>query len=559
MALALAAEDRIAVELHHDERSASFMALGQGLATGVPALLLCTSGTAAAEFHPAVVEAHQAGVPLLVITADRPPELQGVGAPQTIDQREIFGKSVRWYCEPGPATEGGTEWWRALATDAWVRTGGTPPGPVHLNLAFREPLVGTARELPPVVPKPDGQELRRTVGAHWNLPDEELGQLVAACAGRRGIIVAGVRAGRTERDREALLALAEQLRWPVLADAQSGCRVTRNCVISRFDPLLREPNWAAALRPEVVLRVGGLLSSKVTGNWLAQSGAMQIGIDSLGLIPDPDRVLVRSLVADVGELCDRLAALGPAPAPTSWLRSWATADGVAGQAVEAVFDGQFSLTEPGAVVAVATRMGPGKLMVSSSMPVRDLEWFAPSRNDVTVFSNRGANGIDGVTSTAIGIALTGGRTTLIIGDVAFLHDSNALLGLRRRDVDLCIVVIDNDGGGIFSFSRSGRRSLRTRLSRSMELPMAWTSLPSPMSTVFPPNAWEPERGLPQLFADTEAPLASWWWVPVTAMPMLQLTPRLLRRLHQRSGRLPNRSMIRNDSGTSKSDAVTVIS
>ncbi|MFM7068155.1 MAG: 2-succinyl-5-enolpyruvyl-6-hydroxy-3-cyclohexene-1-carboxylic-acid synthase, partial [Actinomycetes bacterium] len=226
MAVALLEHPDLHVELHHDERSAAFTALGVGLATKTPALLLCTSGTAAAEFHPAVVEAHQAGVPMIVITADRPAELQGVGAPQTIDQRNLYGPAVRWYCEPGAPEAGGSAWWRDLAADAWLRTGGTPPGPVHLNLAFREPLVGAAGPLPP---RPAVEAVRVT-GAGWHLPDEELGRLAEALDGRSGVIVAGARAGSTETDRQALLSLAETLGWPVLADPTSGCRVGHRSV-----------------------------------------------------------------------------------------------------------------------------------------------------------------------------------------------------------------------------------------------------------------------------------------------------------------------------------------
>jgi len=451
MALALAAEDRLEVHVHHDERSAAFMALGIGLRTGEPALVLCTSGTAAVELHPAVVEAHQAGVPMLVVTADRPPELQGVGAPQTIDQRELYGSSVRWYCEPGAPEPGGAEWWRDLAVDAWARTGGAPPGPVHLNLAFREPLVGTPGELPPPTPRSANPSTVRAVGPGWNLPDEELGRLLDAVSGRRGVVVAGARAGSRPEDRDALLALAEQLGWPVLAEPTSGCRTSHRAVVAHFDPVLRQSGWAEALRPEFVLRVGGLVASKVTAQWLATSGALQVGLDRFGLVPDPDHQLARSLTADVAEVCRRLAAASPAPAPDGWSTTWRSAEADAAFAIADVFDHQFSLTEPGTVVAAAERVAPGALVVSSSMPVRDLEWFAAPRNDLTAYSNRGANGIDGVTSTAVGVALTGVPTALLVGDVAFLHDTNALLGLAGRDVDLCIVVVDNGGGGIFSF------------------------------------------------------------------------------------------------------------
>ena len=448
MALALATHGRVRVHVFHDERSASFCALGLGLASGRPAVLLCTSGTAAAEFHAAVVEAHQAAVPMVVVTADRPPELQGVGAPQTIDQRDLYGTAVRWFCEPGPPVADGAPWWRDLARDAWTRTLGTTPGPVHLNLAFREPLVGTPGDLPPTrdpLPAP-------VAGASWGLPDEELGRLAGAMGGRRGVIVAGVRAARSTDDAAAVLALADALAWPVLADGPSGCRRDNPAVITAADPILRESGFADRHRPEVVLRVGGLLASTVTNRWLAASGALQFGVDRFGVVPDPDRVLARSFPADVASVCRQLAGVVSSPAPAWWRADWSAAESAARRVIQRELTGRTGAAEPAVAIDVLGLVPPGgTLVVSSSMPVRDLEWFAPARDDVRVLANRGANGIDGVTSTAVGVALTWTPTVLLTGDVAFLHDTNALLGLARRGTTLVIVVVDNDGGGIFSF------------------------------------------------------------------------------------------------------------
>ncbi len=456
VAVALASDERVVTHVVLDERSAAFTALGLGLATGRPALLLCTSGTAAAEFHAAVVEAHQAAVPMLVVTADRPPELHGVWAPQTIDQRELYGGSVRWYCEPGPPSVEGAPWWRDLARDAWTRTLGAVPGPVHLDLAFREPLVGEVGELPPA-----GDALPPArPGAGWALPDEELARLAGAIAGRRGIVVAGVRTVRSDdahaagaaAERDAVIGLARQLGWPVLADAPSGCRVPDPLVVAGFDVLLRHGPTAESLRPEVVLRLGGAPASKVLDGFLAGSGALQVGVDRADRVPDPQRVLARSLHADPVELCRRLAAVAPAPAPAGWAEGWAEAERVSAAAVSATLAAHTAATEPAvAVDLLASLAKDATLVVSSSMPVRDLEWFARPRDGVRVLSNRGANGIDGVTSTAVGVALSGVPTALLVGDLAFLHDVGALVGLARRRADLVVVVVDNDGGGIFSF------------------------------------------------------------------------------------------------------------
>ncbi len=446
MALAFAADERVRVHVHHDERSASFMALGLASATHRPAAVLCTSGTAAVELHAAVVEAHHSCIPLLVLTADRPPELRGVGAPQTIDQRELYGPAARWFCDPGPPAAGGSAYWRDLAGDAWCRATGVRPGPVHLNLAFREPLVGTPGELPPRGPSSEGQAVR------WALTDEELTGLAAELGGERGIVVAGARSARSEADALAVHRLASHLGWPVIADAPSGCRLGSPGEVVHADALLRDADFAEDHRPAVALRIGGLLTSKALNRWLASSGAFQVGLDRFGVVPDPDRVVAVTVPGDVATVCDQLRGVLPAGEDRDWLRSWKRADLVATEAISRVLARHPEATEPAAAIDLTGLLSDeGVLVVSSSMPVRDLESFAPPRSGLRVIANRGASGIDGVTSTAVGVALTGAPTALLIGDVAFLHDTNALLGLADRGVNLLIVVIDNDGGGIFSF------------------------------------------------------------------------------------------------------------
>jgi len=451
IALALAGDDRVGLHVVHDERAAAFMALGLGLATGRPAVVACTSGTAAVHFHAAVVEADLAAVPLIAVTADRPPELHGVLAPQTIDQRNLYGSSVRWYCEPGPPDTGGAPWWRDLARDAWQRTGGLLPGPVHLDLAFREPLLGRVGALPPAsgAAVPTG----RASGAPWGLQDEEVARLSATLGGRRGVIVAGARAAAGTAEADTLQLLADTLGWPVLADGPSGLRRERPGVVTTFDAMLRDPSFAEAHRPEVVLRLGGLLASKVTNQWLAASGAAQFGLDRHGRVPDPDRVLARAFTVVPANAAEALLAAKPAPAPAGWHDGWVAAERRARGTIAAALVGIGSASEPAVAIDVMGAVPSGTtVMVSSSMPVRDLEWFAPPRDDVRVLSNRGANGIDGVTATAVGVALGAERpTVLVTGDIAFLHDASALVALSGRAVDLVIVVVDNDGGGIFSF------------------------------------------------------------------------------------------------------------
>lgn len=446
LALALAADSRLRLSVHHDERSAGFVALGIALATGVPAVVLTTSGTAAVELHPAVVEAHHAGVPLIACTADRPPWLRGVGAPQTIDQRHLFGGAVRAFVDPGVPDVAGAGGWRALAAGVLAAACGSPPGPVQVNLAFDEPLVGDPGDLPPPLDPAPAPPRRPQPG------DEELARLAEVLGARRGILVAG---GGID-DPEGVALLAGALGWPVLADPRSGCRVPAPHVVAHFDALVRVPALAEALAPEVVVRLGGAPASKVLATWLDGLGNRQVGVHADGLRIDPGRALSEVVAGDPGAVCRRLAPL-VAPAPGSWLDRWQAAEAAAAAALGDVLDAPGSLREPAVARTVAANVPDGgTLVVSSSMPVRDLEWYAAPRKGLRVLANRGANGIDGVVSTALGVALASsgrpaGPVVALVGDVAMLHDATSLVGLAGREVDLTVVVVDNDGGGIFSF------------------------------------------------------------------------------------------------------------
>jgi 2-succinyl-5-enolpyruvyl-6-hydroxy-3-cyclohexene-1-carboxylate synthase len=448
MATALAADDRIRVHVHHDERSGAFVALGLGRATGRPAIVVTTSGTAAVELHPAVVEADLDRVPLIAVTADRPPELRDVGAPQTIDQTHLFGRSPRWFADPGPPSPDAAPSWRALAARSVMEATGSPAGPVHLNLPFREPLVGSSLTLPEG--RAGGQPWSEAVGS--SAPPG-----VAAWPAARGVIVAG--SGIESVD--PVLALAEVLGWPVLADPRSGCRVVHDRVVAHADAVLRVDG--PHHDPDVILRLGGPPASKVVNRWLADLDAesvVQVLVERDGVVLDPEASAALVVRSEPGAFCHEMAAdlhdeedgPGVHAAPAAWGELWRVADAAAEEAIAAVLAGHDAPTEPGVARAVAASVPPGgALVVSSSMPVRDLEWFAGPMPDVAVHANRGANGIDGVVSTAVGVALAGQPTVLLIGDVALLHDTNGLLGLGARGVDLCVVVVHNDGGGIFSF------------------------------------------------------------------------------------------------------------
>lgn len=454
MALALAGDGRIRVQVHHDERSAAFLALGCSLVTGEPTVVLTTSGTAAVELHPAVVEADLSLVPLLVCTADRPPELFDVGAPQAIDQIHLFGRSPRWAHAPGVADAAGAPRWRSLAARAYAEATGTKPGPVHLDLAFREPLLGTAGELPPAREGGEGPwAWRNPPGA----PEDPVIDPRQDLQGRRGVVLAGPGSG----DGEAVAALAGALGWPVVAAPQAPVWRAPGATVVGADPILRDPAAAEALRPEVVLHLGLPLASRVVGEWAASSGATHLVAAGPGRWVDPHGIAAVVLGDDLDGLlaawAARLDGIEPADGG-AWRRRWQAASDAAQAALAEVLEEAAGPTEPGAAAALVEALpAGGRLVVSSSMPVRDLEWYVAGGRDVEVLANRGANGIDGVVSTAVGVAAASGApTALLIGDVAFLHDTNGLIGAAQRGADLVAVVIDNDGGGIFSFLPQGQ-------------------------------------------------------------------------------------------------------
>jgi 2-succinyl-5-enolpyruvyl-6-hydroxy-3-cyclohexene-1-carboxylate synthase len=469
--LALALADRSELRLHVrlDERGAGFFAVGLAIDSGRPAIVCTTSGTAAAELHPAVVEAHHARVPMLVCTADRPPELHGVGAPQTIDQRRLYGPAVRWSTEPGPARTEDEGTWRPLAARSYAEAVGSPlgPGPVHLNLAFREPLVAGPGPLPPG--RPGGRPWLAPPGTAGPAVGGDGAGVIPAMAGRRGIVIAGARCGPPA----AVAALADRLGWPLLADPRSGCRVVGPAVVGAAvvgaaDAVLRVPEARRALIPEVVVAVGEPWASRVVAGFLAESsdgGAEVVAVDPWWRWIDPDRIVSRVVRAHPGAWL--LAAVAwiereaAAPVDGTWADTWRACERAAQEAIDQVLadrpasDGG-ALTEPALARRILGSVPDGtRVVVASSMPVRDLEWFAPPLDRaVPVFANRGANGIDGVVATAQGMSCDGGGPVVgLLGDLAFLHDVSSLVRLAgAAPSDGCtLVVVDNGGGGIFQF------------------------------------------------------------------------------------------------------------
>jgi 2-succinyl-5-enolpyruvyl-6-hydroxy-3-cyclohexene-1-carboxylate synthase len=465
LVLTLARDRRLRCYSHIDERGAAFFALGLAKASGLPVAVACTSGTAAAELLPAAVEAHHARVPLLLLTADRPPELREIGAGQTIDQLKLFGAAAKWFFEVGvhDAAPERLRWIRALACRAyWTALEGRP-GVVHLNFPLREPLVSEHEPATGAGGRPDGQPwLRRdpTV-ADSAAAQERFAQLAGGA--RRGVLVAG----RDERQRRpesvgaAAASFGAAAGWAVLADPLSRAR-RGAAAITHYDLLLRAPAAAQALRPDVVVRVGDLPTSKPLRAWLGGiDDARQVSLDPEGAWQDPASVVGESLALDPAVALARAREDMTGAAEAGWLARWKQADARAAAAVEAVLS-EKGVCEP----AVARELGAllpasATLFVASSMPVRDVEAFWPAREDPPrVLCNRGANGIDGTVSSAFGAAAHGaGPVVLLIGDVALAHDVGGLLAARRLGLDLTIVALDNGGGAIFDFlgvSRSPR-------------------------------------------------------------------------------------------------------
>ncbi|MDX1546597.1 MAG: 2-succinyl-5-enolpyruvyl-6-hydroxy-3-cyclohexene-1-carboxylic-acid synthase [Rhodothermales bacterium] len=458
---AVAAQPRARAVMHYDERGTAFFALGYGRATRQPAAWITTSGTALANGYPAIVEAATDGVPMLLLTADRPPELRATGANQTIDQPGLFGAYVRWAFDL-PASTPAIDPSVILTTvdQAVHRARRTPQGPVHLNCMFREPLA------PEPEPAPEGAAgpLRwRTSAAPYTRYDAaprrpDAGAVVHLAerlrAARRGLVVAGRLA--TVEEGRAALQLAERLGWPLLPDVGSQLRLGHGAaesVIPHYDLVLGSEAFADAHAPEAVVQVGARPTSKRLGQWLARHRP-----DPYVLVhDDPRRIdphhhVTDRIEAGVAAFCAVLAEAVATPGDASWRAAWREADQRATAALTGALGDAEAISEPWVARAVARAIPSGHgLVLASSMPVRDVDMFAPADGAaVPVAANRGASGIDGLVATAAGFCEgRGAPATLLTGDLALLHDLNSLALLRERPVT--VVAINNDGGGIFHF------------------------------------------------------------------------------------------------------------
>jgi 2-succinyl-5-enolpyruvyl-6-hydroxy-3-cyclohexene-1-carboxylate synthase len=473
LAVALWQAPEIEVTVIVDERSAAFFALGAAQASGAPVALLCTSGTAVANYHPAVIEADESGLPLVVLSADRPPELRGIGAGQTIDQIKVFGASVRWFCEVGThaADDGGLLHYRSIACRALAAARGeTRPGPVHLNLPWREPLAPVAVTGAVTATDPLALEGRdgRPLTAVTRIDLEPSAFLLEEMAGHIGDAIAGVIVAGRQLDpelREPLAHLARASGFPILAEPTSQLRCgphDRSQVVAAYDLLLRDERFARSVIPDFVLRFGAMPTSKPLRSWLAASGASEIVIDPFGDWNEPSNRAAAILRADPTALASGWAARlekEPRPAPETWIAAEAAAQAalsgeLGGAGADTGGGGGAGASEPALHRALGAAHADGDLVyTASSMPIRDQEAFLGAGDtDALFLCNRGSNGIDGLISSGIGAAYASGRpTTIVSGDLGLLHDIGGLAALRDVSTPVRIVVIDNGGGGIFHF------------------------------------------------------------------------------------------------------------
>jgi len=470
LAYAFARNEAIKVWMNLDERSAAFFGLGMAKASRSPVALVCTSGTAAANYFPAVVEAHISRVPLIVLTADRPPELRDNGAPQAINQINLYGNYAKWFQDVAlpEATNEALRYIRTIAGRAFGTAIAKPSGPVHLNFPFREPLTPTAipgQAMPsqenrdPVAwrGRPNNQPYVSLSQSGRRLSKERL-QKLAEGLNLKGVIICGVldEPGFAEEVTE----LACKLNYPILADPLSGLRTgshNKSLVIDNYDAFLRDETACQLLKPELIIRFGAMPTAKPLLLWLKRyPDCRQIVVDGGDGWQEPTELASEIIYADPRRLCQDLAAI--IGSGTSQLSDWAELWQNLSQITARVISAKMAeIDEPfeGKVFAELGELLPdgASLFVGNSMPVRDLDTFFPNNErGIHILCNRGANGIDGVVSSALGAgAVSKGPLVLVIGDVSFYHDMNGLLAAKMHQLNATIILLNNDGGGIFSF------------------------------------------------------------------------------------------------------------
>jgi 2-succinyl-5-enolpyruvyl-6-hydroxy-3-cyclohexene-1-carboxylate synthase len=473
LALAFRAHDRIRVRVLIDERSAGFFALGIARTTRRAVALLGTSGTAAVNFGPAVVEASMGRVPLVVLTADRPAELQDRGAPQTIDQVHLYGRHAKWFTELALMDEASdaAAQIRSVAGRAVATAVEGPAGPVHVNLPLRDPLIPTEDLglIDGAGPSGAADPFVTAVSGTRMLTREQAAAIARRLAATdRGLIVAGPLDDPATHEPIARLAAATG--YPILADPLSGLRCgphDRSLVLTHADHIVRAGPWIEAHQPEIVLRFGAMPTSKPIAELLKSARPELFIFDGDGGWREAALVPATFVRADAAAAADALADTtgararvdGGTVARGNWTRAWIAAEADAGRALDAWLDGLEEPFEGTPFRALGRLMPEGSLLwAGNSMPVRDMDdWLPAGDRAIRVLGNRGANGIDGVASTALGSAAAAdGPVVLVVGDISFLHDLGALVTARLQPSNLLIVLINNDGGGIFSLLPQAR-------------------------------------------------------------------------------------------------------
>lgn len=468
LAVAFAQSETIEAIPMLDERSAAFFALGVAQRSHRPTVLICTSGTAGANAYPAVIEAYESRVPLMILTADRPPELRDCNAGQAIDQQKLYGNFPNWYAELAiPALDLDLlGYLRQTMIQAWERSLYPVAGPVHLNCPFREPLAPT--------PQPEAQAFARFFNA-----EQFFAHLPAAASSRplgppsppphflsslpspqilptQGILIAGpAQPLDPQAYCEAIATLAKQLKFPVLADGLSPLRnhaALNPYLISTYDLMLRHPQRAIDLTPEVVIRVGDMPTSKVLRQWLSRGQPQQWIVDESDRNRDPLHGLTRHIRCPIDALATAWIQAISTPRPVhSYLNQWCNAEAQMRRQLNLRLTETETLVESKVAWLLSQSLPPQTpIMIANSTPIRDVEWFwQPSDRQIQPFFNRGANGIDGTLSTALGVAYRQRPSVLLTGDLALLHDTNGFLLTPRWNGQLTIVLINNNGGGIF--------------------------------------------------------------------------------------------------------------
>lgn len=457
LALLFAEHPDIDIYVNIDERSAGFFALGLAKASRKPVALLCTSGTAAANYYPAVVEASLSRVPLVVLTADRPHELRDVGAPQAIDQMHLYGRHVRWFTEMALPEKGISmlHYAKTAGTRAVSESLGLPSGPVHLNFPLREPL------LPQLDPPPFATNKTKAVKRELKLgtlelPEEKFRETAEEWRSyEKGLIVCG------PIDQpgfpEAIKELAEVLGFPIFADPLSQLRSGTSAnefVIDSYDAILKTEEVYSDYQPDLIIRFGGMPVSKPLALFIQHlENTKQVIVDGERCWRDPYHIGTEMIYCNETNLCNQISKIIQTRNHSSWLMNWLEMNQIAKNVIEHQLQTETKLDE-GKAVRELSRWIPddSTIFVGNSMPIRDMDTFFHTNNkNIRIMANRGANGIDGVVSTALGSSVHTGPLYLLIGDLSFYHDMNGLLAAKIYDLNINIILMNNDGGGIFSY------------------------------------------------------------------------------------------------------------